>query len=1097
MDKKYRFGTCFKAVLAAAFCAVVSFCASAFTTNSWTNAAGDNRWGTPGNWSLGACPVADDFTILPNTGSSYSIIVDGDFEIRALELTAGSATAKGTVTLTGSGTILSSGPQEDYVREKRALVLDGANITLTGNHCMLYSPLTVKNGSVFKTVNKGLTLWKTAPALYVQEGGTVIIDGAVQNNHAATIEIDGGNCSFKSYGHYNGSTNGADIGLLDGTLSIQRNITLANSSSLKIAGGRFSVGETVSIDDTVTLDITGGVISLPATEDVRTVNASRIVSENNGAHIEYVHTAAETRQSTNFENLNGGTIIVNSSSDIALNLWPHNGVDDNGVPFGGKVVNVDGTIVVSNGCVNFNREAYIFSDYPIFLRAFRINADGYFLPTIGFPEIIIGKSYPFVTLDDRTSAPRKTFYLEGPTTFRATADVDAPSGIETFLMMSGDCSVDTANYYDPSVSHKVYLYGLCAKSQCALSVRGGGELVLKQAHAGAPFTRVEVAEGTMLTLESLGQDCNYGPLHTDEIVLGPNSVLNIPAGYNSVRAAKWTVDPTAKVNVMFADGLSTDAIGLMYDVSGSYRIPESQITVTDASKKWNLAQGDACWIATNSLANLASLDGFEWTGNGSDDLIGTLANWYCGKRPTEKDIYYFGAANAQTRMKFYRVYLDSDADGDPRGSTVKAFKFRNTATTSFTIYNAQPTLNNTGEYSAAGIFSESTVPQYVESSLRVMALHSLCAASEGPLVFTPNVVTFVSKNDNDSVWMRLVGDIRFGATIKAARVDFGKRENAYANRSPGSRLTVLDNGNVIYTNQFQSVAQSHTGFRVEEGGVLTFNDGSGKSKLQWATGCSANHTVNGTMNVNVPYLGGGDQSFGGKGEVNLSSLVPSAKASKVEFGGNLTVNLPARWPTVTAAAPGVPLTLKAYGTPVIKTEGDWEYGVFDEIAAPAEQAKRAAEITRNATLTFNPNGGAVTFKDPLSGKGTVAIGNGTLYIPGGVAPSIGVKVCDKGKYKYDAAHELRSLVCEEGSTLRFAAPITVKERVNLDNVSLEWEEGAAPVRAKAWKTLFVSKIGFDGELSSIGSRYYARVAETANGFEYQVRPKIGAVVTFR
>jgi hypothetical protein len=179
------------------------------------------------------------------------------------------------------------------------------------------------------------------------------------------------------------------------------------------------------------------------------------------------------------------------------------------------------------------------------------------------------------------------------------------------------------------------------------------------------------------------------------------------------------------------------------------------------------------------------------------------------------------------------------------------------------------------------------------------------------------------------------------------------------------------------------------------------------------------------------------------------------------------------------------------------TEGDWAYGMFDEIASPAEKTKRAAEITRNATLTFNPNGGAVTFKDPLSGKGTVAIGNGTLYIPGGVAPSIGVKILSGGTYRYDAAHELRSLVCEEGSTLRFAAPITVKERVNLDNVSIEWAEGAAPGRTKAWKTLFVSKSGFDGELSSIGSRYYARVAETANGFEYQVRPKIGAVVTFR
>ena len=83
------------------------------------------------------------------------------------------------------------------------------------------------------------------------------------------------------------------------------------------------------------------------------------------------------------------------------------------------------------------------------------------------------------------------------------------------------------------------------------------------------------------------------------------------------------------------------------------------------------------------------------------------------------------------------------------------------------------------------------------------------------------------------------------------------------------------------------------------------------------------------------------------------------------------------------------------------------------------------------------------------------------------------------------------------STLHFAAPITVKERVNLDNIRIEWAAGAAPGRSKSWNTLFVSKTGFDGELASLDSRYYTRVANTDNGYEYQIRPKIGAVVTFR
>ena len=1068
------------------------FVSHAFETNIWQGTTGGN-WGDPANWSLGRVPTADDFTRLPYMDSSYSINVDGNYEIRAFHMDEGAQSNKGILTLTGAGTILSSGAQENYMRSKRALVLNGASLVISGNHLMVYGTLTIKNGSVFRTIKQNLTLWKNSPSIYVEDGGTVVVDGILQNNHSALVAINGGSFSvMKKVSHYDGTDGALQIEMTRGDFSI-KDMMLSNSSSINISGGRFAIGGVLNIDETVTLDLTGGVVSF-ALPNV----AQRILSENKGAKIEYVCNDVETRQSTYLEQLNGGTLIVNSSSDVALNLWPHNGTDENGVPFPDKVVEVSGTLVMSNGCINAKRKGTIISDYPVFIRGFRID-EGYYDLTIAFPEIVIGGEYPFMKVVD----DNRNFYLEGPTTFKLTSDVHDPSGVESFVFMSGDCKVDTSDYYDPSVKRKMILRGFAANASASLAVYGGGELELMQAHAGSPFTKVEVGEGTTLTLSELPGSTSYGPLHTDEIVLGKDSVLNIPAGFNSVRAAKWTVDSSAKINIIFADGLATDAIGLLYDISGDYRVPENQIylkgAVGDASGGWYLASGDGCWIATNSFANVAPENGFEWVGEGENDEIATYENWYCGEKPIEKASYVFGASIKRDRMKFFRVYrtgATEDADGDPKGSSVNSFRFRNTATSSFTIYNAQPTLTWTGEYDGAGLSSFSAVPQYIESSLRTLARHSLCAAAEGPLVFKP-YSTFVTKFNTDDVLQSLVGDVRFGKNIIAARVDFGKRKNEYANRSPGSRLTVLDGGRIQYTNQHAEVAQAYTGFRVEEGGELKFENGSGKAVFLWKAGCNAYHTVNGVMDINIPCCGGGNQSFCGEGELNLHSFVPSNGVSYISFGGNLSVNLPAEWPTITANASDKPLTFKVYGTPVFRTEGDWTYGVFEEVANPIEIGKRAAEICKGATLTFDPNGGNITFEDPLHGKGTIVVTNGTLRIPGGVTSSIGVEVRDSGVYEWSDAHELRSLVCAAGSKLRFSGPITVKERVNLNNVNIEWAEGASPERAKSWMTLFISMSGFEGEIAALNSNYYTRIVETSNGYEYQIRPKIGMTVTFR
>ena len=1100
MDKKYRFGTCFKAVLVAVFCVVAAFCAdAAVDTNKWNSATG-GEWNVPSNWSLGHVPTAAERVEFPDfDGGNYTVNIIGTESAGAIFIDYRKVSGRcPTVTFTGGGTLNVEASLENYIRENRKLVLDNVTVNLNKHYIMIYGLLELKNNALLYN-SKATQLWRGAPSVTVGAGCKMECVGDLVNMLESQITVNGGEFTCGVVRSDSTSVKPINVTVNGGVFSV-RSGTFSNNPTISMSEGVFKVESTATFPSGATFNFTGGTLVLPASNP-----PLELVENKGGARIEYVYNTDSTTQSTILENLNGETLIVNSSSDYALNLWPFNGYDVNGVYFPGKKVTVDGTLVVTNGYVNFNREGYFFSDYPIFAKGFKIqdsdaSKQTYGTPTIGFPEIIIGKDYPFVCKDEKTGVYNK-FYIEGPTKISAFADTDEPSGTEELVFVSGDLTVDTSDYYDNTVKRVVRLDNICAKDCASLAVTGGGELKFSQAYSGSPFTRVVVGANTKLTLDKLVSNVAYGPLHADEIVLEAGSVLTIPVGFNSVHAAKWIVDPTAKINLVFEEGLTAEAKGVLYDFAKKHTVQESQISLMGVTDNWRLSSGDGAWIVVNDLADTSPVTA-EWTGNGADNdnKIVTPENWYGITRVLDDYVYSFGAGNKKTEIALCNIYADMTTD-KASASTVQSFVFRNTATNSFKILGKSSfTLNRTGAYGSAGAFSESTVPHYFECPLRVLSLHSFCAAAEGPLVFNGTFPTKFNDAEHDADHkMSLVGDIRFGNNKAiGAKVFFDTRKDEYASRSIGSRLTVLAGGNVTFTNQNIKQTVPYSGFCVEEGALLKFEKGTDNAIFEWSSkGSAARHTVDGTMDIGIPFIGGNDQSFSGIGTLTLDSLVPASYDSILSFGGSLTVNLPAQWPTVTASAPGVPLTLKAYGTPVIMTEGDWEYGMFDEIASPAEQSKRAAEITRNATLTFNPNGGAVTFKDPLSGKGTVAIGNGTLYIPGGVAPSIGVKVCDKGKYKYDAAHELRSLVCEEGSTLRFAAPITVKERVNLDNVSLEWAEGAAPVRAKAWKTLFVSKSGFYGELSSIGSRYYARVAETANGFEYQVRPKIGAVVTFR
>ena len=1084
--------------LALACATAMSFMASAYVTNIWQNASGGS-WGEPSNWSLSRVPTSDDWVELPSLEGNYTINVAGDYQVRCVRL---EKTGAQTVTLTGAGSV-TSGINDCYVRENRALILDGPSFIMTKANFMLYGPVTVKSGSVLNCVMA--TMWLTAPALHVESGGSAIFSSTV-NVRASTsvIDVNGGTFESPKITRSGGYTNCGSIRVSNDGLLVVQTLDLDNGSSVSVSSGSFSVSSAITMNGTVGLSLTGGTLMLPEGKVPQA-----FIEAIDGASVEYVTPTQfvdgpVTTRSV-LESLGGDSLVVASDSDTAVHLFSSNAQLDD-------AIEVDGALYVTNGCINFNRRGFMGGDYPVFVKAFRIGAE-YGVPTLSFPTIVIGSDYPFLT----TRTDYNTFFLEGPSEIRPVADTAAPIS-DSLAMASGDFVVDTRDYNDPSVVRTMTLKGFGAKDAATLTVRGGGELKFLQSRSASPFSRFAVEEGTTLTLvPHLTMTTLYGPVHADEFVLGANTVLNIPAGSNAVHAAKWDIDPTAIINVVFEEGVPIDAKAVLCDIGGGLAIPDSQIRLIGATEGWCLMQSGGSWAVTNVAMDVSCESDYEWVGEGSDKQSANPDNWYGKMRPLQTYPYVFGAMDAGATVYWYRFFQGEDAQQYPtaKGATSKSIRFRNNAVPSFTIYGqGRITFSNNGNYENAAISSFSPVPQfYTYNGIRGNS-PSFCAATEGPIVMLTTNSDF-EKTSAAGVF-RICGDVRFGALVTFPQFNFYDRDNGYGHLTCGSQFTVLSGGNVTFTNQTLALFSPYSGFRVKDGGSLAFN-GGGSALYSWNSsgsnwdviGCCAKNTIDGAMNINVRFFGGCDQAFGGAGTLSIASMQPSRNSrlyaapanygrSRISFGDTLTVHPPSHWTTVASGA-DYPMVIKAYGMPTIRTDGDWTYGPEAGFDSVVDSKWRAAEVCKTAVLTVDPSGGTATFADPVGGKGTLAITNGVLRVRGGTAETLGLVVKANGVFEPVSGQTLRSVRCENGGVLRLAAfePVTVKESVNLGEINLAWPANLSLAGSPRWRTVLVSKTGFTGEFASTSQPCVSRVVETEGGFALQLRRVDGIVISFR
>ena len=292
----------------------MSLTATAYVTNVWQNAAG-GEWGESSNWSLGRVPTSDDWVELPSLTGDYAINVDGDYQVRCVRL---EKTGAQTVTLTGNGAITSR-TYDCYVRDERALVLNGPSFIMTAANFMLYGPLTVKNGSVLRCSTA--TMWWNAPALHIESGASAIFSSTV-NVRASTsiIDVNGGTFQSPKITRAGGYTNGGSIRVSNGgSLSVQT-LDLDDGASVSVSSGSFSVSTEITMDGTVGLSLTDGTFMLPKGKVPQA-----FLDAIDGSTVEYVTPTqfidGPVTDRTVLETLGGDSLVVASDSDTAVHLF--------------------------------------------------------------------------------------------------------------------------------------------------------------------------------------------------------------------------------------------------------------------------------------------------------------------------------------------------------------------------------------------------------------------------------------------------------------------------------------------------------------------------------------------------------------------------------------------------------------------------------------------------------------------------------------------------------------------------------------------------------------------------------------------------------
>ena len=849
--------------------------------------------------------------------------------------------------------------------------------------------------------------------------------------------------------------------------------------TLSISSGTLIVGNHgLTLPDTATLDLTGGTVQIC---DALDSSHARLVHEANGTAVETLHSYSNPAA------LSSCAIIdVLRTNEVSV---------------------LSGPVMAKSGAFALREGSVLESDQPLMVKQF-FNEPGIINPaTLRLKTIVFGGGVPFQAVGTETPAKRYA-NIEGPTTIRAFADMVKP-GHGFYPMVSGTVTVDTRDWDDPSVQRKMYL-GLGTCTAADLVFMGGGEVGLYQPlpYRGA-FSSIMVSNDTTLVLSDQGMS----RVRTERFTLGPNAVLKIPAGTNTVYAGEWSIDPTARIEVVVPSGFTAGTHSLLSDDSGSSLAGyASQVTITgDGAAGWSVSHQGGVLAIVKSAATVDGTYAYEWTGGAGNANFSEADNWYCRTKPPEKQIHAFGAADTVTEPWFDQVW-----NGDNPGGNVGTILFRDTAVKSFTIRGTERNLTcesttaywsrqvpNASTISSWGVYSQSALPQTIATrTLRSGTLLSVAAGGFGPLVVNSDLIAG-SESYGD---MHVGGDVRFaksGLSIPRLVIQsLGGGDAGFGSRLTllsGASLTVLRQDGVVTYGTTGAMFSNGASFNVEEGATLSFAAGSG-AEYKWTCSQPGKSIINGTLDILAPYVNAANVTYGGTGRINVSEFRCSSAAGSMGLSGSLNLYPPAAWNTVDSYGANAPFVLKAYDSPTIHLPSNWTYGPAAAVTniTTSTALNRACMIAEGATLTINGNGHIATFSDPVNGAGTLAITNGTLQLPGGANAALTLAIRSDGILSWNTAVTVGALDMTPGATLAygFGPPLTVNGNIDLTGIILDADAQVFKATSR-WNELLVAKNGTISGTPVVSSAWRTTIADTPEGQVFLARYFDGLTIIFR
>ena len=684
---------------------------------------------------------------------------------------------------------------------------------------------------------------------------------------------------------------------------------------------------------------------------------------------------------------------------------------------------------------------------------------------------------------------QRNFYLEGPTTIKAEANQQDNVGSTWYTHLTGDFVVDTLDAVDGVSKRHLSLWSTASRlGTASLTVRGGGSLCLLQHDSASTFRSINVEEGTTLNLSNRGNGLEWGPVTAERFILGANSKVTLGAKYNHIVADTFMIDPTAIIEVTIGATPTNGAFAILQSPNGTTPSASliSQIELKGNTSGWAL-KAESGQITLYKAGIVSGDYATEWIGRGDDNKVNTLAN-FVSALPSQDAPVYFGADETRTTAEWRGPIANN-------GWTLGGLHFLETAINTFGYVSH----GETG-WKEPFMCSYSGVPQkHLSGTFRTPYL-LMRTRGHGPLVFEgEGDATWGGSYYSDNYWQwRNEGDCRI------AKPAFNLRNLAfYALTSGGfanySRLTVLSGSVVDVQDLYSSLTTTMTGFRVEEGGVLRFTDTldtahKGERQYKW-TISPAGIIVNGTMDIQIPFVGGAEQAYGGRGTLKIASAVPSTGASRLWLMDTLTTELATDWQTVTSAS-DTPLAIgAAAGTPVLRVPNGWEYGAG--AATSSSAADRAIAIREGAVLTIDAGGGSATLAEAVTGDGTLAVAGGTTLTMSAAADNTaGLLVRGGAKLEVPASLSLGALTAESGAVLDFAQNSIIA--VNGD-VSLAGGVFAfAGVIPNGWRTVLVCTNGTVSGVPSDNGFQKTRLVVDENGRQIvQCKAEIGMILKIR